>query len=462
MPYKLRKAPNRDLYWVITSETGKKHSKEPILLEKAKAQKRILEDALVGGVGRRQQLDDAFNEAIRVYRIPTHRKTRVRQIYTRVKQRLEELGSAGSTIGRLFGRRDDPKIAAEKDRVLRLGLRAISALAHPPQTPVRLRQRGPGAIGNINDLINQGRPVPVEEDEDPDLAEIEDELGDMAGNPTGLGNCGGGYWTDKAKSDLTKVFNESKSRNPAILKSTLESVKRELKNAPRTGKTSTRLNLTGNKEKEKIIKNAERQLRKQTRSPLAVPRFSADGGEDTYNPISRVPRVPAFNPEYGVPVATIVPRPVGQVPPFSGYDYEDASSSGEPVMVSSGRGKNGGAGRKKEWKQIFDLAFATPGLTNVQKTKLRMAYSLINAKLKELGPAGSTLGRLVGKKDDPALVAEKNRVFTLGMSAIDNIISEDPPVATIVPVQQAQEEQVGLGRCRKCNGLKPSRKLRFQ
>jgi hypothetical protein len=50
MPYKLRKAPKRDLYWVVTTETGKKHSKDPIPLEKAKAQKRILESALTGGI----------------------------------------------------------------------------------------------------------------------------------------------------------------------------------------------------------------------------------------------------------------------------------------------------------------------------------------------------------------------------------------------------------------------------
>jgi len=49
MPYKLRKAPNRALYWVITIETGKKHSKDPIPIEKAKAQMRILESALTGG-----------------------------------------------------------------------------------------------------------------------------------------------------------------------------------------------------------------------------------------------------------------------------------------------------------------------------------------------------------------------------------------------------------------------------
>ena len=49
MPYYIRKAPNRDLYWVITKETKKKHSKEPIVLEKAKAQLRILNQQLTGG-----------------------------------------------------------------------------------------------------------------------------------------------------------------------------------------------------------------------------------------------------------------------------------------------------------------------------------------------------------------------------------------------------------------------------
>lgn len=51
MPYKLRKAPNKELYWVITIETGKKHSKQPIPKEKAQTQLRILEAVeLEGGV----------------------------------------------------------------------------------------------------------------------------------------------------------------------------------------------------------------------------------------------------------------------------------------------------------------------------------------------------------------------------------------------------------------------------
>lgn len=42
MPYKLRKAPNRELYWVVNKETGKKHSKDPLPKETALAQMRAL------------------------------------------------------------------------------------------------------------------------------------------------------------------------------------------------------------------------------------------------------------------------------------------------------------------------------------------------------------------------------------------------------------------------------------
>jgi len=41
MPYRLRKAPNRDLYWVV-AEDGTKKSKDPIPLDRAKAQMRAL------------------------------------------------------------------------------------------------------------------------------------------------------------------------------------------------------------------------------------------------------------------------------------------------------------------------------------------------------------------------------------------------------------------------------------
>lgn len=42
MPYKLRKAPKRDLYWVINTDTKKKHSNEPLPKDRAEAQMRAL------------------------------------------------------------------------------------------------------------------------------------------------------------------------------------------------------------------------------------------------------------------------------------------------------------------------------------------------------------------------------------------------------------------------------------
>lgn len=42
MPYKLRKAPKRDAFWVVNTETGKKHSNEALPRERAEAQMRAL------------------------------------------------------------------------------------------------------------------------------------------------------------------------------------------------------------------------------------------------------------------------------------------------------------------------------------------------------------------------------------------------------------------------------------
>jgi hypothetical protein len=41
MPYKLRKAPKRDLYWVV-SEDGRHHSKEPLPKSRAESQMKAL------------------------------------------------------------------------------------------------------------------------------------------------------------------------------------------------------------------------------------------------------------------------------------------------------------------------------------------------------------------------------------------------------------------------------------
>lgn len=46
MPYKLRKKPRHDLYWVVSTETGRKHSKEALPKERAEAQMRALYSAM--------------------------------------------------------------------------------------------------------------------------------------------------------------------------------------------------------------------------------------------------------------------------------------------------------------------------------------------------------------------------------------------------------------------------------
>jgi hypothetical protein len=42
MPYKLRKSPGRNLYWVVNKDTGRKHSKKPLPRSRAQAQMRAL------------------------------------------------------------------------------------------------------------------------------------------------------------------------------------------------------------------------------------------------------------------------------------------------------------------------------------------------------------------------------------------------------------------------------------
>lgn len=42
MPYALRKAPKRELYWVVNKQTGEKYSLDPIPKERAQAQLRAL------------------------------------------------------------------------------------------------------------------------------------------------------------------------------------------------------------------------------------------------------------------------------------------------------------------------------------------------------------------------------------------------------------------------------------
>lgn len=66
MPFVLRKAPNRDLYWVVNRETKKKHSKEPLPKERAEAQRRALYAAENDMTGAGETYREKFYEAYKV------------------------------------------------------------------------------------------------------------------------------------------------------------------------------------------------------------------------------------------------------------------------------------------------------------------------------------------------------------------------------------------------------------
>ena len=66
MPYVLRKAPNRDLYWVVNRDTKTKHSKEPLPKERAEAQRRALYAAENDMKGAGETYREKFYEAYKV------------------------------------------------------------------------------------------------------------------------------------------------------------------------------------------------------------------------------------------------------------------------------------------------------------------------------------------------------------------------------------------------------------
>jgi len=66
MPFVLRKAPNRDLYWVVNRDTKKKHSKEPLPKERAEAQMKALYAAENDMTGAGKTYREKFYEAYKV------------------------------------------------------------------------------------------------------------------------------------------------------------------------------------------------------------------------------------------------------------------------------------------------------------------------------------------------------------------------------------------------------------
>ena len=115
MPYKLRKAPKKALYWVVTTETGKKHSKLPIPMDKAKAQMRILaalKSSELNGGG--YWTDEYIKRANTI----TRKQGLIEKVGLELKKELEKLPSSKLTLG--FDKRKEAAVKKALDKLTEL------------------------------------------------------------------------------------------------------------------------------------------------------------------------------------------------------------------------------------------------------------------------------------------------------------------------------------------------------
>ena len=216
MPYKLRKAPRKDLYWVVTIETGKKHSKEPILLEKAKAQMRILESALKGGISWNPGIEDYTNTGLlasceAAHRDPNHAACQA--LKARIGVYKEPSGGPVQAVG-LPGLNPSPQMAIE-DR---------------------------GTPQPQWDWRTYSKPIHPE------------PIGIQMGGKKRL--HGGGYWTDEFYKLATFMTN-----NKEFIDQVSSELKEELKKLP-----SSYFSLGFDTRKEQLVKKAVKKLASLIRS----------------------------------------------------------------------------------------------------------------------------------------------------------------------------------------------------
>jgi hypothetical protein len=100
MPWKLRKAPKKDLYWVINKETGKKYSKEPLPKERATAQMKALyanaPDAKTGGISYVKWGDMRIPFYDNTDVIPEDRIFRGSGVFDDIKNKYKEIKDKGA------------------------------------------------------------------------------------------------------------------------------------------------------------------------------------------------------------------------------------------------------------------------------------------------------------------------------------------------------------------------------
>ena len=329
MPYKLRKAPRKNLYWVVTTETGKKHSKLPIPMEKAKAQLRILESTLKGGKLDetwplvKDHLDEVTTRVEEDPRNPLFGKIPF-TLLSKLEQKKELEEQLGAIIQELVHRIDEKH--EKRDLITRgqtyigqiLSSNFYSPVMH--ETEEQLAQLAQQPVGRIIGNVSESSDIPVfrrlpisqlgvginpydpryyylEDDDrkqrmpteadDKEEVTVEDSVRRLREmnekytrknpGPGPFGTdlrrgelAGGGYWTD----EYIRRANEITKKQGLIEQVGLE-LKKELKKLP-----SSKLTLGFDKRKEAALKKALDKLIdlvKASNAPAAAPPPSPAG-----------------------------------------------------------------------------------------------------------------------------------------------------------------------------------------
>jgi hypothetical protein len=161
MPYRLRKAPNRDLYWVV-GEDGKKHSKDPIPKARAEAQMKALYIAMKKeGGGIVGDICKSIEDCI----VPRRHKTGNIRMDDSIRKRDRK---TASDVRNLLS--DSPQFSTPSPTA------SVSPLPSPPSSPravamtgkpkdVSAGGRGSGRYKNeLNDIVKRVRGTKVLKD----------------------------------------------------------------------------------------------------------------------------------------------------------------------------------------------------------------------------------------------------------------------------------------------------------
>lgn len=146
MPYKLRKAPNRDLYWVVNKETGKKHSNEPLPLERAKAQmKALYASEATGGV--KQYLPE-----------PTGSKRISKETFASINKNMADFFDP---IEKLKYAKEHPESIVlptdAKERKRKLKELRMAGIQHPDDIPMTGGRKGEHPVAFADRILSEPR-----------------------------------------------------------------------------------------------------------------------------------------------------------------------------------------------------------------------------------------------------------------------------------------------------------------